>query len=296
VKKGRGLWAERSHFRLSMPSGDVLDTAARPLLMGILNVTPDSFSDGGDFLTHSRAIEHAHKMVRQGADIIDVGGESTRPGSAAISVEQEKERVIPVVKELAAEIAVPISIDTRKAEVAKSALDVGAQLINDVSALRYDDEMASVAASSGVPVCLMHMQGEPETMQASPEYGDVVRDIIEWLRRRVEAAVSAGIEAENLIIDPGFGFGKLVEHNLEILHRLPEFHAVGCPLLIGTSRKSTIGEVVNRPAKDRLYGTLATLTSSVLSGAHILRVHNVESAMDTIKMAEAILRGKEWEK
>ncbi len=286
--------AERPPFNISFPSGKVLSTVKRPLIMGILNVTLDSFSDGGKFYTPVPALKQARKMIEQGADIIDVGGESTRPGSEAIDAKEEKKRVLPVIKELAAESKVVISIDTRKAVVAQAAFEVGADMLNDTSALRYDPRMAELVASSGMPVCLMHMQGQPQNMQENPAYDHVVDDIKEWLEERIKKAQKAGIELEKMIIDPGFGFGKLAGHNLEILRRLSEFHEIGRPLLIGTSRKSTIGKVLGKGLDERLYGTLATVTSSVLAGAHIFRVHDVGECKDAIIMSEAILRGERW--
>ncbi len=290
------IWAARPKFRLKTVSGRILETAAVPLIMGVLNVTPDSFSDGGEFFRTDLAVAHARDMVLQGADIIDVGGESTRPGSIPVDEEQELDRVVPVIDELSAECDVPISIDTRKSAVAAAAIAAGAEIVNDVSGLRHDPGMVEVAVSSGALVCIMHMQGEPGTMQDAPRYTDVVADVRKWLESRAEVLVSAGINRSRVIIDPGFGFGKRAEHNLEILRRLEEFHQAGFPLLIGTSRKSTIGEVLGRPAEERLYGTLATVTAAVLSGAHILRVHDVGATKDAAVVAEAILRGRGWRK
>ncbi len=289
-------WIVRPSFRIRTASGRVMGTDERPLIMGILNVTPDSFSDGGEFCRIDRALTHARDMAQQGADIIDIGGESTRPGGMTVDPDIEKQRVLPVIKELAMECRIPLSIDTRKASVAEAALEAGAEIINDVSALRYDTDMASVAASNGAAVCLMHMQGEPQTMQNNPSYGDVVEDIGQWLKRRAEAALGAGISTDRIMVDPGFGFGKLPEHNLEILRRLGEFHGIGLPLLIGVSRKSTIGEVLDKPPDQRLSGTLAAAVSSVLAGVHILRVHDVGATGDATKIAEAIRRGIGWRK
>ncbi len=289
-------WISRSHFRIRTASGRLLDTAARPLVMGILNVTPDSFSDGGDYFRIDRAVAHGRDMVLQGAYILDIGGESTRPGAAPVDAETEKKRVLPVISELAAESDVPMSIDTRKAAVAEAALEAGAEMINDVSALRYDKNMASVAASSGAALCLMHMQGEPRTMQGNPQYGDVVGDVMVWLRERVDAALDAGVDVDGIIVDPGFGFGKLPAHNLELLCRLSELNAIGRPVLLGASRKSTIGAVLGRGAECRLYGSLAVAAAAVLSGVSILRVHDVGASLDAVRMAEAIRRGGEWVK
>jgi dihydropteroate synthase len=280
---------------MKLPSGTLLDAGQRPLVMGVLNVTPDSFSDGGRFFRPDLAAERAREMEEAGADVIDVGGESTRPGSEPVSAKEEKRRVIPVVEELAAESSVPVSIDTQKAEVAREALRKGAQMINDVSGLRSDPDMAALAAESGVPVCLMHMQGAPGTMQKNPIYDDVVGDILAWLARRIESAEEAGIERSRIFADPGFGFGKTVQHNLEIMRRLHEFQQLGCPVMIGTSRKSTLGAVLNAEADERLYGTLATVASAVMSGCHMVRVHDPGPALDVVRVCEAIRNGMEWQ-
>jgi len=287
-------WRERPPFRMSLPSGKVLDTGPRPLVMGVLNVTPDSFSDGGRFYSRQRAVQHARQMAAAGADVIDVGGESTRPGSEPVSAAEEKRRVLPVIKELVGSIHVPLSIDTQKAEVAAAALEAGAQIINDVSALRTDPEMAPLAAERGAPVCLMHMQGTPKTMQQNPTYGEVVSEVKAWLGRRVAFALEAGIAREGIFIDPGFGFGKTPQHNLELLRRLHELHELGCPVLVGTSRKSTIGVVLDAPAEERLYGTLATVACAVMSGCHMVRVHDVKPALEVVLVCEAVRQGMRW--
>jgi dihydropteroate synthase len=287
-------WCERPPFRLDLPSGRVLDMGPRPLVMGVLNVTPDSFSDGDRFFQHTSAVERAREMCAEGADVIDVGGESTRPGSEPVSAQEENRRVVPVISELAAEIAVPISIDTQKADVAAAALEAGAEMINDVSALRTDPQMARLAAERKVPVVLMHMQGMPRTMQQSPTYGEVVSEVIAWLEERVRHAVAQGIAQERLIVDPGFGFGKTVQHNLELLRRLHELHRLGRPILAGTSRKAMIGRIVGRPEGERLYGTLAAVASAVLSGCHMVRVHDVRPALEAVQVCEAIRRGGEY--
>jgi dihydropteroate synthase len=284
-------WCERPACRLELPSGRVLDPAQRALVMGVLNVTPDSFSDGGRFDSPARAVAHAREMAAQGADVIDVGGESTRPGSEAVTAEEELRRVLPVIEELAPELDVPISIDTQKARVAAAALEAGAQMINDVSALRTDPAMAPLAARTGAPIVLMHMQGAPKTMQKDPTYREVVSDVIAWLGARVEWAVAAGIAADRLIVDPGFGFGKTLRHNLELLRRLGELHGLGCPLLVGTSRKSMLGTILNAPGDRRLHGTLATVACAVMAGCHIVRVHDVQPALEVVKVCEAVRRG-----
>ncbi len=288
------IWAARPPFRMELPSGRALETAGRPLVMGVLNVTPDSFSDGGRFLTLKAAMERARRMCAEGADLIDVGGESTRPGSEPVPADEQTRRVLPVIGELAVEVSTPISIDTRKAEVAEAALEAGAELINDVSALRADPEMAPLAAERGVAVILMHMQGTPETMQQEPSYEDVVGEVSAWLHERVEWAASQGIARERLIVDPGFGFGKTVGHNLELLRRLPALHSTGRPVLVGTSRKSMIGAVLDAPPDRRLHGTLATVAAAALAGCHAVRVHDVAPALEVLRVCEAVRRGMAW--
>ncbi len=288
-------WTDRPAFRLRLPSGVVLDTSDRPLVMGILNVTPDSFSDGGQFYDHSAAVEHARAMCASGADIVDIGGESTRPGSEPVSTEEEINRTCPVIREVAPEVDVPISIDTQKCAVAETALDAGAEIINDVSALRTDPDLAALAADRDLPVVLMHMQGTPRTMQKDPTYDEVVRDVMRWLEERIEYAVQAGIAEERLIVDPGFGFGKTLGHNLELLRRLHELHALGRPLMVGTSRKSMLGMILDAPPEKRLHGTLATVAAAVLAGCHLVRVHDVGPAMDVVRVCEAIRRGIDFQ-
>mgnify|MGYP006281357945 FL=1 len=288
-------WTDRPAFRLRLPSGVVMDTSDRPLVMGILNVTPDSFSDGGQFYDHSAAVEHARAMRASGADILDIGGESTRPGSKPVSIEEEINRTCPVIQEVAPEVDVPISIDTQKCAVAEAALDAGAEIINDVSALRTDPDLAALAADRDVPVVLMHMQGTPRTMQENPTYDEVVRDVMRLLEERIEYAVQAGIAEERLIVDPGFGFGKTLGHNLELLRRLHELHALGRPLMVGTSRKSMLGMILDAPPEERLSGTLATVAAAVLAGCHVVRVHDVGPAMDAVRVCEAIRRGIDFE-
>ena len=295
---GEAPWVERPEHPIALPCGRVLSAARRPLVMGILNVTPDSFADGGRFLGLAQAVEHARAMCDEGADIIDIGGESTRPGSEDVPADEELRRVIPVIKELAAQMAVPISIDTQKAQVAAAALEEGAQIINDVSALRTDPAMAPLAARTGAPVVLMHMQGRPRTMQKEPAYGEVVGEVLAWLRERVAYAVSAGIPLQKLVVDPGFGFGKRVEHNLELLRRLHCLHALGLPVMVGTSRKAMLGRILGAPDSgsgpgplDRLNGTLATVACAVMAGCHVVRVHDVRPALEVVKVCEAVRRG-----
>ena len=255
--------------------------------MGILNVTPDSFSDGGIFLSRDAAVAHARQMVEEGADLIDVGGESTRPGAHAVSLQEELDRVIPVIEAIAHAVPVPISIDTSKPDVMRAAVAAGAGLINDVRALREADAV-STAASLGVPVCLMHMQGEPRSMQHSPAYTDVVAEVGDFLEARITACERAGIERGRIIIDPGFGFGKTAAHNLELLRRLREFTRFGCPILAGLSRKSMIGALFGLPVGERLHASVALAVAAVQNGAALLRVHDVRATREAIRMWEAV--------
>lgn len=264
---------------------------SQPLVMGILNVTPDSFSDGGRFIDVSRAVDHALRMIEQGAGMIDVGGESTRPGAADVSEDEEIRRVVPVIEALVARASIPISIDTSKAAVMSAAVAAGASLINDVRALREPGALEA-AARSDAAVCLMHMQGQPRTMQHEPRYDDVVGEVTAFLAQRVEACQAAGIGPDRLVLDPGIGFGKRLEHNLALLAHLPElgrpgFNA-GLPLLVGVSRKSMFQTLLGRPVEQRLAGGLAVATAAVLAGAAILRVHDVAETVDAVKVAQAL--------
>ncbi len=277
----------------------VLDCGGKPLdlgrvtLMGILNVTPDSFSDGGAFSVPERAVEHALAMVEEGADIIDVGGESTRPGAQAVTAAEEIRRVIPVIRVLAQAIPVPVSVDTSKPEVMRAAADAGAGMINDVMALRTAGALETVR-ELGLPVCLMHMQGEPRSMQRNPTYRDVVGEILAFLRERIDACVAAGIPRDRLIVDPGFGFGKTVEHNLELLRRLPEFGTLQAPVLVGLSRKSLIGAVLGLPVGERLHASVALALCAAQQGAAIVRVHDVRPTREALRMAEAVAGRRRW--
>lgn len=262
----------------------------RPYLMGILNVTPDSFSDGGLFINKDPAIRHVQQMIAEGADIIDVGGESTRPGATAVSVDEECQRVIPVIKAIREVTDIPVSIDTGKAEVMQESIFAGASMINDVNALRAENAV-NVAAKLDVPVCLMHMQGEPRSMQHSPSYENVVQEVKDFISQRVEVCLDAGIKRENIIIDPGFGFGKTLEHNLSLFKHLDEFKSLNLPLLVGVSRKSMIGAVLdNAPADKRLYGSVALATLATWLGAKILRVHDVKATADALKLCHAVMQ------
>jgi dihydropteroate synthase len=268
-------------------SGRKLDLS-RPRVMGILNVTPDSFSDGGDFVSPQAALERARRMAEEGADIIDVGGESTRPGAQPVAEEAELQRVIPVIEAIAAELPVVISIDTSKPRVMGEAVAAGAGMINDVMALQEPGALAA-AAETGAAVCLMHMQGRPRTMQQAPEYHDVVEEVMSFLRQRVEACVADGIPRERLILDPGFGFGKLLPHNLQLLGDLNRFKALGLPLLVGISRKSMIGAILDdAPVDERLYGSLAAAVLAAEQGAAIMRVHDVKPTVEALKVVQAV--------
>ncbi len=262
----------------------------RTLIMGILNITPDSFYDGGRIADAPAALTRARAMAAEGADILDVGGESSRPGAAPVAVDEECARVEPVVAALA-DLGVPVSVDTFHAETARRALALGATMVNDISALRGDPAMAEVVAEAGCDCVLMHMLGNPRTMQADPHYDDVVDDIRAFLEERIEFATGRGIPEENLWIDPGFGFGKTPEHNLEILRRLDEFASLGRPLLLGTSNKSTIGHVLNLPVDQRLEGTAATVAIGIAGGADCVRVHDVKALARVARMADAIVYG-----
>jgi len=255
--------------------------------MGILNVTPDSFSDGGRFATVEAAIARAGRMVHEGVDIIDVGGESTRPGARAVSVEEETDRVLPVIEAVADRFPVPVSIDTSKPEVMAGAAVAGAGLINDVNALRAPGALET-AARTGLPVCLMHMQGQPRTMQDAPQYDDVVADILRYLQERMTACERAGIARAKLLVDPGFGFGKTLQHNLTLLRGLRRFDALGVPVLVGLSRKSMLGTVTGRAVADRLPASVAAAVMAVERGARVLRVHDVGATVDALKLWQAV--------
>jgi len=272
-------------------SGYSLELDARTLVMGVLNVTPDSFYDGGRYHKWDDAIAQAHRMAEEGADIIDVGGESTRPYSNPLTIEQELERVLPVVETLSKEIDLPISIDTYKSEVARKTLDAGAAMVNDISAMRFDPVMGKVVAAAGVPVVLMHMKGTPRNMQVNPTYEDLLGDIMEFLRGAAEKAVSMGIEQNLIIIDPGIGFGKSFDDNLVILRELGKLSSLGYPLLVGSSNKSFIGRVLDLPVESRDTGTMATIAAAVMNGAHIIRAHNVRAAKETVTIIDAIKSG-----
>ncbi len=259
-----------------------------PAVMGVVNVTPDSFSDGGAFLDPAAAIAHGLELAAEGADVLDVGGESTRPGSDPVPLEVELERVLPVIHGLARETEVPVSIDTVKAEVADQAIRAGAVLVNDVTALRHDPAMAEVVAAAGVPVCLMHMLGEPKTMQDDPRYDDVVADVSAFLAERIAFARAAGIDSDQICVDPGIGFGKTVDHNLALLRHLDRIAAIGPPVLLGASRKSFLGVLTGEPLEARDVATVAVNLAAVRRGAWMLRVHAVKPTRDALTVSAAI--------
>ena len=280
----------RRKFRLRLPSRTLV-MGERTLVMGVLNVTPDSFSDGGRYLDPDLAAERAIAMEREGADLIDIGGESTRPGSEGISVEEEIRRVLPVLERLRGRLKIPISIDTQKAAVAEAAVRAGAELINDVSALRSDPSIADVARRRRLPLVLMHMRGRPRTMQKTSFARNVIADVLKGLREAATRARKAGVSKTQLVLDPGIGFGKSYEQNCELLARLPELARLGCPLLVGASRKSFIGKLLGDVPEDRrIWGTAAAVTASILGGAHIVRVHDVAEMLQVARIADAILR------
>jgi dihydropteroate synthase len=264
------------------------DFSERTFIMGILNVTPDSFYDGGKFSNLDEAVKRGIKMAEEGADVIDIGGESTRPRSEPISLEEELSRVIPVIERLSKEIEVPLSIDTYKSFVAKKALDSGASMINDISALRFDPEMKKIAAEYKVPIVLMHIKGTPKNMQDDPYYDDVMKEISSYLKESIQIAKDAGIEEDKIIIDPGIGFGKRLEDNLDILKNLSILKTLEKPILVGPSRKSFIGKVLDLPPEERLEGSLGALAVAIFNGANLVRVHDVKESLRVAKLVDAI--------
>lgn len=277
-----------THHEWHLPDR-VLSLTGRALVMGVVNVTPDSFSDGGRFVAADAAVAHALALVGEGADLLDVGGESSRPGAEPVAQAEELSRVLPVVRALAARVSVPLSVDTTKAAVADACLAAGAHVINDITALSGDPGMAGVVAARRAGVVLMHMRGTPATMQREPRYGDVVAEVRGFLEARLHAAAAEGIEAARVVIDPGIGFGKTVEHNLELLARLSEFRALGRPLCLGVSRKGFLGKVLGRPPGERLAGSLAVACHAVARGAaRIVRAHDVRETRDAVTMLAAI--------
>jgi dihydropteroate synthase len=279
----------RKKFRLRLPSRTLV-LGERTLIMGVLNVTPDSFSEGGQFFDTDAAVEHAVEMERVGADIIDIGGESTRPGSLGVTAEEELRRILPVLATLHGRLKIPISVDTTKSAVAEAAAEAGAEILNDVTALRGDPRIAEVARRRKLPLILMHMRGEPRTMQKKPFARDILRDVTAGLRRAASLARRAGVPKSQIILDPGTGFGKSYEQNFELIARLPELARLGYPLLIGTSRKSFVGRALGGVAEtERIWGTAATVAASILQGAHIVRVHDVAEMVQVARVTDVIL-------
>jgi dihydropteroate synthase len=284
----------RKLFRLRLRSRTLI-LGKRTLVMGVLNITPDSFSDGGKYLDSAAAIARALQLEQDGADILDIGGESTRPGAVAIPVEDELRRILPVIEVLRGKLRIPMSVDTRRAEVAEAALAAGVEILNDVSGLRTDPRLGEVARRARAPLILMHMRGTPQTMQRGPFARDVVRDVMTGLRGAVARAKRAGLAKTQLLLDPGIGFGKRHEQNFEILARLPEFARLGCPIVIGTSRKAFLGKALAGPGgpsvspEERLFGTAATVTAAILGGAHIVRVHDVAEMVRVARVADHVV-------
>lgn len=262
-----------------------------PCIMGVVNVTPDSFSDGGRYLEPEAALAHGLRLVREGAALLDVGGESTRPGSDPVPEDEELRRVLPVVEALADQVGVPVSVDTMKAAVARRALAAGAAMVNDVSALRHDPAMVEIVAEAGCPVCLMHMKGEPKTMQDDPRYDDVVEEVLGFLEERMAFALAHGVREEQILVDPGIGFGKTLEHNLTLLRELHRFTALGRPVVLGTSRKRFLGAILGVEPAERVIGTVATTVIGLLAGAHVFRVHDVKPNFEALRVALAVREG-----
>ena len=266
-----------------------LDPKRKTLVMGIVNVTPDSFSDGGKFFSTEVAIRHASKLITQGADIIDIGGESTRPGAEQVSESEELKRVIPVIEKIRTDNpTILISIDTTKASVAKHAVEAGADIINDVSGLSFDNNMIGIVESFNIPVVIMHMKGNPQNMQLNPKYKDIVNEILDFFKMKIKTAIQSGINRSMIILDPGIGFGKTVEHNFELLSRLNEFNVLELPIMIGPSRKSFIGITLDLPPEDRVEGTAAAVSAGVMNGASIVRVHDVKSMKRVVRIIEKV--------
>ena len=283
----------RKLFRLKLPSRTLV-LGERTLLMGVLNVTPDSFSDGGQFFDASRAIEHALAIESAGADVLDIGGESTRPGSSGTPAPEELARVLPVLHGLRGRLKIPVSIDTRKVEVAEAAVDAGAEMINDISGLRFDPHLAELAARRCVPLILMHLRGEPRTMQTAGFAGNVLRDVTQGLQKSLSVALKAGVAKSQIILDPGIGFGKSFAQNYELLEKLPMMAKLGYPLLVGTSRKGFLGATLARPGgpappQERIWGTAATVTAAILNGAHLVRVHDVAEMVQVARVADCVV-------
>jgi dihydropteroate synthase len=286
----RAPYSEKDNSEKDIQTQTMLDQSKptnRVKVMGVINTTPDSFSDGGKFATIDNAFSHALRLIDDGVDILDVGGESTRPGSAQVNLEQELARTIPLIKLIREVSDVPISIDSNKPGVMQQAVDAGATIINSIWALQLENSL-ELAADLGVPVCFMHMQGTPETMQNNPTYNDVVGEVLDFLKRRIDAAIDAGVKQHNIIIDPGFGFGKTLQHNLQLLQSLAEFKSLDVPLLVGMSRKGMIGTILDKPVDQRLHGSVSSAVIASMLGADIVRVHDVPETLDAIAMVNAL--------
>ena len=266
-----------------------LQSPSKTLVMGVLNLTPDSFSDGGLFTTKEKALNRCLKMINEGADLIDVGGESTRPGSDPLSINEELDRTIPIIEKIRSITDCTISIDSYKSEVVEAALNVGANIVNDISGLTFDHNMAELISQKNAPIIMMHINGKPKIMQENPQYDNLLKDILDFFSRQLELAQSVGIDSSKIILDPGLGFGKKVEHNFELIRKLPQICAMGFPVLVGPSRKSFIGEALNLPINDRIEGTMASITASVINGAKIVRVHDIQKTRRTVTVAEKIM-------
>jgi dihydropteroate synthase len=276
--------------RFTIRTNDLtLELGERSLLMGTINVTPDSFSDGGHFFQSEQAIKQGERLAAEGADLLDLGGESTRPFSDPVPIEEELRRVIPVITELSKRISIPISIDTCKSQVARAALDAGATIINDISSLRFDPQLAQLAADAKVPLVLMHMQGTPRNMQVKPHYDSLLSEVITFLEERIQFACAQGVDRKRIIVDPGIGFGKTVQHNLLLIKHLDSLATLGQPIMLGTSRKSFIGAVLKQEVTEREPGSWATVCAGILQGAHILRVHEVATCRQLADMTDAVL-------
>lgn len=271
-----------------LAKGSSISIHGRPLIMGIVNITPDSFSDGGNYLDVRLAASHALDLVAQGADILDLGAESTKPGATPVSEQEEMDRLLPVLNEVVKQTEVPISVDTMKSRVARAALDAGATIVNDVTAMRFDPKMAQVVAECGAGIVLMHMQGTPATMQDAPSYDNVVAEVCEFFDERIYIAEQAGIAKSHIVLDPGFGFGKLQVHNLKLLEQLSVFNRFGCPIMVGLSRKTFLGKILDRPVQEREWGTAAAVAMAVDRGAAIIRVHDVANMKDVVMVAAAV--------
>ena len=266
-----------------------LQSPSKTLVMGVLNLTPDSFSDGGLFTTKEKALDHCLKMINEGADLIDVGGESTRPGSDPLSINEELDRTIPIIEKIRSITDCTISIDSYKSKVVEAALNVGANIVNDISGLTFDHNMAELISQKNAPIIMMHINGKPKIMQNNPQYDNLLKDILHYFSRQLKLAHSAGIDSSKIILDPGLGFGKKVEHNFELIRKLPQICAMGFPVLVGPSRKSFIGEALNLPINDRIEGTMASITASVINGARIVRVHDIQKTRRTVTITEKIM-------